>query len=562
MRPKLPACDPCRASKLACDHLQPVCTRCRDANRSNRCKYRELPFKKKRKRNTSNPSANTTESPRRPSAPPSDPDMQVGSMVIKAHKYPNPGYLGRFSYTTLFDHIPGTEDRPATGETLGHDKDDDVPKNILSQNTIAYGAKLIEQIRHLLPLSSCYLIIQSWMAKSTNLALASALVEPCAMMCPLIVSYNDKIEDYCAQFCHQNARWETLGLFCTAVSRAATDLIYTECFCKSDQGRINMQKLAMHFSDMCLDMAVSLDCLNDLQLLLQYENFILHSMVDGDQSYHSWKRLGDMTSSLFALGYHQQLEQDPTIPVFLTVLRRSAFARAYSADKNVSIFLGPPPRIHRKYCRIAHNYNYIFETQWTALCAILKEEILDLFDTEVSTDKNRRAESRHALAQWAAVPRNLRLEGPLKQSDSSPVVPLARSRPQFDAELATVSAEMLGVVTEAIMLKDQLSNSGTSLVWKVAYYGLAAAGIMCLWLLGKPAETRNYGINKSKIVQNLSVLVAAIETGTLVQAHDSNYKLLKGASQTIENLLDRLLRADFIYQPASGPYQEAPLLDL
>lgn len=34
-------------------------------------------------------------------------------------------------------------------------------------------------------------------------------------------------------------------------------------------------------------------------------------------------------------------------------------------------------------------------------------------------------------------------------------------------ELFSISKEMLGLVVEAIMLKDQIINSGTSLVWKV-----------------------------------------------------------------------------------------------
>lgn len=87
-------------------------------------------------------------------------------------------------------------------------------------------------------------------------------------------------------------------------------------------------------------------------------------------------------------------------------LRRTAFARAYSADKNMSIFLGRPPRMLRKYCRfrlpdhlaedihggdvsllsnqfdwIADGpFDYMADTRWSGLCSILKEEVLDLRD--------------------------------------------------------------------------------------------------------------------------------------------------------------------------------------
>ncbi|KAH6879435.1 fungal transcriptional regulatory protein, partial [Thelonectria olida] len=626
---KLPACDPCRASKLACDHGQPVCIRCRDANRSGQCKYRESPFKRERgwRPSTLQMAMKGTQrvtkvidSPQRGSARPSERDINVEGMVTKPHKYPNPGWLGTSSHTTLFDHLPGAEDESTSDIAPGSDQERNVgSEHVVSNANVAHGAKVVEQIRRLLSPSSCSTILDAWMSKDASLALAGVFVEPCAKAVkhllsdhdanpanaveiasklfanscrPLSAAPDETIDNYSAQFCQQNARWETVGLFCTAVSRAVTDLTYSETFCDSDQERRDLQRLTMHFSDVCLNTAASLDCLNDLQLLLQYENFILHSMVDGDQSYHSWKRLGNMTSSLFALGYHQQLERNPGAPTFLTDLRRAAFARAYSADKNVSIFLGRPPRIHRKYCHFylpGHDieitqdvtYDYVFETGWTALCAVLKEEILDLFDAAASEDRDQKAEQAN-LAQWTALPSKFRLEGPLKLCSPQPVMrdflvsarlnhlhilfllclAVARSKPQFDADLAAVSAEILGIVAEAIMLKGQLSNSGTSLVWKVAYYGLSAAGVMYLWLLSQSPETRNYRINRAKVTQNLSVLVLEIETGTLVQTDDSNYGLLMGASQTIGNMLDRLLHDGIAPQTVGGPYQNASLLGL
>ena len=79
-------------------------------------------------------------------------------------------------------------------------------------------------------------------------------------------------------------------------------------------------------------------------------------------------------------------------------------ARAYSADKNMAIYLGRPPRILRKYCRYEvlgqitqdlpndpdtplpwqldcpedKAFDYMADTSWSAICARLKEEALDL----------------------------------------------------------------------------------------------------------------------------------------------------------------------------------------
>ena len=42
------ACEPCRKAKLACDHIRPVCSRCRHLRRPGSCVYRASPFRRKR----------------------------------------------------------------------------------------------------------------------------------------------------------------------------------------------------------------------------------------------------------------------------------------------------------------------------------------------------------------------------------------------------------------------------------------------------------------------------------------------------------------------------------
>ena len=98
-------------------------------------------------------------------------------------------------------------------------------------------------------------------------------------------------------------------------------------------------------------------------------------------------------------------------------LRRAAFARAYSADKNLSIFLGRPPRINHKYCRFQvlgqvtqrfpgddnpalpwqfprekdASFDYIIDTWWSVLCARLKEETLELAREDNNEERLRKA---------------------------------------------------------------------------------------------------------------------------------------------------------------------------
>lgn len=121
--------------------------------------------------------------------------------------------------------------------------------------------------------------------------------------------------------------------------------------------------------------------------------------------FHSWSRLGNVVSSMFALGYHENVEKSkPPIPNFLAELRKAAWAITYSADKNVAIFLGRPPRMSKRFCHFQIPLNppnaelgsvanawdrttrwqedtpfcYRAGIRWAALCSALKEDILEL----------------------------------------------------------------------------------------------------------------------------------------------------------------------------------------
>ena len=250
------------------------------------------------------------------------------SILVKLLIYPllpdiltpftDPGYLGSSSHASIFNHVlPGHDDRlgdsaPNAEKTpLGQP---DVPVNNVH---ISSGANLINEIRNFAHISSCRKLVEAWIMKGVNLALASPFTARCAQsseyildlvtegvqdatevsrnLCTsscrsLLANATTTIEDFCTNFCQANSRWETLGLFFAAVSRATTDSNYFEELYETEQQRQTFQRLAMYYSDRCLDTSLTFDCLNDLQLVLQYENFIAHSFVDGDQSESSHLR--------------------------------------------------------------------------------------------------------------------------------------------------------------------------------------------------------------------------------------------------------------------------------
>lgn len=78
------------------------------------------------------------------------------------------------------------------------------------------------------------------------------------------------------------------------------------------------------------------------------------------------------------------------------------------------------------------------------------------------------------------------------------------------------------------------------------YYGLAAAGVLCLTLISRPTPPPVLQENASGTFQDLSVLVAEVERGTLVYVEHPNYALLSRATGTIQSLIGRLLANSFM----------------
>ncbi|KAH7029784.1 uncharacterized protein B0I36DRAFT_205915, partial [Microdochium trichocladiopsis] len=651
------ACDPCRTSKLACDHLRPVCTRCRARGRHGECTYRATPFKR-----------------RRQSRP-----------LLETSPYPNPGYQGFSSHATLFNHIPtdGLEEsppspsRPARLErTFSTPGPQAAHRRAPSSQLVHRGADTLMHMVTAYGLDSLRLLVTFWLEKGINLFLAEPIVPHCTESVttlptsqlgadetarlalseqlftntarPLDSSQATSADAFSRQFTAANTRWETWGLFFTAVGRATFDVPFLPPLYKDSAGQMSLRKFATQMSDKCLEYCLTLDCMNDLQLMLQVENFILHSNVDGDQSYDAWRRLGDCIASLSALGYHQKIEtKTPEVPFFLAEFRRTAFAYSYSADKNVAIFLGRPPRISRRFCYFqsplfyehlehggagaddslsnhgdqlsadidfeASRTSFSWKTdtaityrafaRWSAMCAALKEEILELLNDRKAPDclPRARATQARAQAQWAALPAHFKLEnnslkqhlaaGPSATATPTPATPggvvdsigppttqcttafqrdfIASVRLDYlhvlfllrllfmnsfaepDASMVEISEGILELVVDIVLVRDQLTNSGTNLSWKVTYYGLPAVGILLLAIIRRhksapTTTTMNDAtqpapappVNQSKVLRLLIVLVAELETGTLAKPDEPNYGLVSTATETIQGFLN------------------------
>ncbi|OQD95465.1 hypothetical protein PENSOL_c020G00087 [Penicillium solitum] len=390
------------------------------------------------------------------SLPVSSPDEENSNASSLPRHYPNPGYLGMSSHSTIFNQVFSSTTAHAAAPQ--HDVQQPAPSISPALTDSIQDLTLLEKglfaLSHLdqLDIPKLSSLVRSWLDRGVNLPLAAPFVPQSlkavadwsnhprppwnssdyridarqrvrllleSTQKPIVVQQDSSFELFLSQILGENLRLEALGIFLTAAARATLDTCSFPALFATDRQRRELTKTLSLIGDFCLETCLALDCLNDLQLVLQYENFIVHSQVDGDQSYHSWRRMGDVASSLFALGYHEKIDEGMhNIPIFLAELRRACFARIYAADKSLAIFLGRPPRIVKEYCffqlpthlearndeyaagfdnptqsslsnvnwgtssRTQDNpepINYTADTRCSALFASLKEEVLLMF---------------------------------------------------------------------------------------------------------------------------------------------------------------------------------------
>ncbi|RKK10167.1 hypothetical protein BFJ66_g10961 [Fusarium oxysporum f. sp. cepae] len=113
--------------------------------------------------------------------------------------------------------------------------------------------------------------------------------------------------------------------------------------------------------------------------------------------------------------------------------------------------------------------------------------------------------------------------------------------------------ETLRLVVELIVLREELSNSGSKLSWKISHYGLPAAGIILLVMLNSHATPSNLRASRSRVLQDLAVLTTEIERGTIAKAGDPNHGLLTKAAQTIHRFLNQTLSGENSCQLSAAP---------
>lgn len=245
------------------------------------------------------------------------PSTSPASLLQGDYHYPNPGYLGSSSHSAIFTHF-STHANVNNGGIFSSSAEQSPRLDSHSQGLqVATLQQLLSDIT-CIDIDCMKKAIDDWMRTGANLSLAGPFVQRCAQAIQSIVkdfalrqplvtnisillaelqetltrnstssivlSNKSIFSDLSAQLIGEHVRWESWGLFFIAAARATLDQKIYPSLHSSDVQRHKTLKQLTDIGNAFLEICLSLDCLNDLQLILQYENYILHTSVYGDQS--------------------------------------------------------------------------------------------------------------------------------------------------------------------------------------------------------------------------------------------------------------------------------------
>lgn len=151
-------------------------------------------------------------------------------------------------------------------------------------------------------------------------------------------------------------RWEIVGIILSMAGLIAINLSNWDTIFDNIRDRyVDRATFAERMrkaSEFCLCFCYESEVLNDIYVCFMYEDLVLVECLKGDAHYAAWQRTGEVCDAIVAMGLHQGNKMDAETPFWLAELRKKIFISAYGRDKVVATFLGRPPRLSYRYCKM------------------------------------------------------------------------------------------------------------------------------------------------------------------------------------------------------------------
>ncbi|KGO37198.1 Transcription factor, fungi [Penicillium expansum] len=402
--------------------------------------------------------------------------------------------------------------------------------------------------------------------------------------------------DFHTLFTGPAIRLEIIGLLCALAGRARyLGLASDRC----DEDRTSRSQYAHKMfaaSEAALHICKILTPLNDLTIWLVHEILLLSYVVHGDSSPACWKRLGELSTDIFALGLHRDSKASSDVPEFLLESRRRQFAAAYQLDKSIATFLGRPPRIPWRYadCRMPldisdealatdnivlnYSHDYLDENGWNThgvvqrsswirvrfIISTFRDEILEVSLQNVTPEMENMLKniSQRCHLAWDSLPNWLRYSPQCWDQNLHIAVCLmmnisylaylyndfliqrliaGKNNPRGNTALLSVSVDILSTVLKLGTQREQTVDLRPEFAWTVLLYGFPSASLLikALQHQKRTGEAFLYEGSRSALIRNLSVFISHLES--IVRPDNANYALFQRASQLFSRIIDEIL---------------------
>ncbi|KAI1082156.1 hypothetical protein F5B20DRAFT_532246 [Whalleya microplaca] len=374
---RLQACNPCHKRKLACDHTQPICNRCRKRKQGGECVYLVGPVSPASKRSTPGLAS--------PSSPaPVESQEPSRTVQLTAPEVPTPnstktgtGYLGFTSYCGVFEETENSLYLLRGSERVSNQHSND---NQNSHDTSAPGSmsnRILDMCLTVLrsipdptkPEALTYIGPSglSFMYSVARVILLSLhetfgqyfgathhthnLEDLARTLCintarPLSDNELDS-DSWMNQFTGPNTRWESLGVLFTFWDFAGGPKCLQRGGSPANRGRGSWA--SKESLKLCLDLCKELSPGNSLMLYLNQRYTIVESMSVGDANLSTWRYHAETVALLTFLGFHVPEEGSTYQPTFSSELKRRFFYHMYTMGMVIVSFTGRPPLISRRF---------------------------------------------------------------------------------------------------------------------------------------------------------------------------------------------------------------------
>ncbi|KNG82297.1 hypothetical protein ANOM_008700 [Aspergillus nomiae NRRL 13137] len=344
------SCEPCRISKIRCDHQQPTCRRCDVRGLSSKCYYHPAPLTRPRKK----AQAPRSVSPVNPSraddealdtfTSPDDSIVSTGPQ-IGLTSTSQLTYLGSTSFMSAFHRdqrdmslsTPKTAHASTLRKAWSADFTHVFPRLVQLLRPLKLYEDLITDKYHRSPftvipaplvLTPLRLLRNHWDREGwPHEGLGSHITQNTATNV-IKVEANMTTHQFYRLFTGVNLRWEFVGLIFALAGLGAS------ISCPSPLFSLNGK-----------------DEISQMPLPWRWQLQVMHVLKSAG-NHHIYAQFGDLVSCIHAMGLHRPHPPDSSVPFFLSQTRKRVFTASYRTDKNLATFLGRPPRLSYHYCDV------------------------------------------------------------------------------------------------------------------------------------------------------------------------------------------------------------------